>query len=213
MSENTSMEEAISKFVESLEEEQKNNKLLETNNIKESYIDDITEEYYEEDILEEKEEYTIEDDCQKAEKIKNFIKKIITLVTNSEVSGVAYDGTCGKINVYGRDLGIAIGKNGKNLEAIEYILNLYIKKKNLSDKNITIDIKDYKKNKYETIKNMALKMAGKAVKEQRKIVLKPMPSYERKIIHDVLSENKEVKTKSKNKEPYRRIIIYPLKEK
>jgi len=94
MSENTSMEEAISKFVESLEEEQKNNKLLETNNIKESYIDDITEEYYEEDILEEKEEYKIEDDCQKAEKIKNFIKKIITLVTNSEVSGVDYDGTC-----------------------------------------------------------------------------------------------------------------------
>ena len=213
MSENTSIEEAISKFVESLEEEQKNNKLLETNNIKESYIDDITDKHYEEDILEEEEEYAIEDDCQKAEKIKNFIKKIIALVTNSEVSGVAYDSTCGKINVYGRDLGIAIGKNGKNLEAIEYILNLYIKKKNLSDKNITIDIKDYKKNKYETIKNMALKMAGKAVKEQRKIVLKPMPSYERKIIHDVLSENKEVKTKSKNKEPYRRIIIYPLKEK
>ena len=99
------------------------------------------------------------------------------------------------------------------MEAIEYILNLYAKRKDLSEKNLTIDIKDYKKKKYEAIKNIALKMAGKAIKEQKKIILKPMPSYERKIIHDVLSENKEVKTKSKNKEPYRRIIIYPLKEK
>ncbi len=212
MSDNTSMEEAISKFVESLEEEQKNDKLLESNNIKESYIDEITEDYYEEEIFEEN-NYDTVDNKEKSEKIKDFIKKVIALVTNSEVSEVNFDETAGKIDVYGRDLGIAIGKNGKNMEAIEYILNLYAKRKDLSEKNLTIDIKDYKKKKYEAIKNIALKMAGKAIKEQKKIILKPMPSYERKIIHDVLSENKEVKTKSKNKEPYRRIIIYPLKEK
>ena len=212
MSENASMEEAISKFVESLEEEQKNDKLLESNNIKESYIDEITEDYYEEEIFEEN-NYDTVDNKEKSEKIKDFIKKVIALVTNSEVSEVNFDETAGKIDVYGRDLGIAIGKNGKNMEAIEYILNLYAKRKDLSEKNLTIDIKDYKKKKYEAIKNIALKMAGKAIKEQKKIILKPMPSYERKIIHDVLSENKEVKTKSKNKEPYRRIIIYPLKEK
>ena len=212
MSENTSMEEAIGKFVESLEEEQKNDRLLESNNIKESYIDDNTEEYYDENVQDE-DNYVIEDSWEKAERIKEFIKRVVALVTNSEVTEVTYDEISGKINVYGRDLGIAIGKNGKNMEAIEYILNLYVKRKNLCDKNITIDIKDYKKKKYEIIKNMALKMAGKAIKEQKKIVLKPMPSYERKIIHDVLSDNKEVKTKSKNKEPYRRIIIYPLREK
>ncbi|MDD3519720.1 MAG: KH domain-containing protein [Actinomycetota bacterium] len=211
MSENASIEEAISKFVESLEEEQKNDKLLESNNIKESYIDEDTEEYYEEEIFEEG-EHIVEEDWQKAEKIKGFIEKVIALVTNSEVSEITYDDMSGKINIYGKDLGIAIGKNGKNMEAIEYILNLYVKRKNLSDKSITIDIKDYKKKKFEIIKNLALKMAGKAIKEQKKIILKPMPSYERKIIHDVLSDNKEVKTKSKNKEPYRRIIIYPLKE-
>lgn len=206
MSENTSMEEAISKFVESLEEEQKNDRLLESNNTKETYINEDTEEYYEDIILEEK--CPIGDNLDKVEKIKNFVKKIVALVTDSEVSEVTYDEESGKINIYGRDLGIAIGKNGKNMEAIEYIFNLYIKRKDLSEKAITIDIKDYKKKKYETIKNMALKMAGKVVKEQKKIILKPMPSHERKIIHDVLSENKEVETRSKNKEPYRRCLLY-----
>jgi spoIIIJ-associated protein len=59
---------------------------------------------------------------------------------------------------------------------------------------------------------MALKMAQKAVKEGKKIALKPMPPYERKIVHDALSDNKDVKTKSKDKDPYRKIIIYPLKD-
>jgi len=98
------------------------------------------------------------------------------------------------------------------MEAIEYIVNLVARRKNILDKSVAIDIKDYKRKKYDIIKNIAIKMAKKAVKEGRKIVLKPMPSYERKIVHDALSDSKDVKTKSKNKEPYRRIIIYPNKE-
>ena len=208
MSENTHIEEAINKFVQSLEEEQKSDKLLESHNKK----DFFTEEEYCDEAAEEPEnnQILIEDRC---EKIKEFVKKVIVLITNSEVDEVAFDEAAGEINIYGRDLGIAIGKNGRNMEAIEYILNLFVKRKSLFEKNLIIDIKDYKKKKYESIKKMALKMAVKAVKEQKKIILKPMPSYERKIIHDILSENKEVKTKSKNKEPYRRITIYPLKEK
>jgi len=53
-------------------------------------------------------------------------------------------------------------------------------------------------------------MARKAIKEGRKIVLKPMCSHERKIVHSVLAEFKEVRTESKNNEPYRRIVIYPV---
>jgi spoIIIJ-associated protein len=221
MTEQRSMEEAISKFVENLEEEQKSNKLIESNQ-KEKILDEndeeiIDEKYknyenfpgkeYEEEEMSEKDEPTGD-----IERIKEFIIKIVSVVSNSEVSDIKYDKENNKIDIYGKDLGIAIGKNGKNMEAIEYIVNLVARRKNILDKSIAIDIKDYKRKKYDIIKNLALRMAKKAVKEGRKIVLKPMPSYERKIIHDALSDNKEVKTKSKNKEPYRRIIIYPNKE-
>lgn len=207
MSENTNIEDAISKFVQSLEEEQKSDKLLESKNKKEVLL----EEGYFEEAAEETEDMEMANE-DKPEKIKEFVKKVISMITNSNVDEITFDDDKAVINIYGQDLGIAIGKNGKNMEAIEYLLNLFVKRKNLSEKNFSIDIKDYKKKKYESIKKMALKMAGKAVKEQKKVTLKPMPSYERKIIHDILSENKEVKTKSKNKEPYRRIIIYPMKE-
>jgi len=221
MAEQRSMEEAISKFVESLEEEQKSDKLIESKNkIK-------TTEEKEEEKSKEKKEIKNEIKVEKNDlsnnlivkneddivKIKEFIIKVINSICNSEVSEVKYDKEQNKINIYGKDLGIAIGKNGKNMEALEYIINIIAKKKNILNKSITIDIKDYKKKKYAIIKNLAIRMAKKAVKEGRKIVLKPMPSYERKIIHDILSDNKEVRTVSKNKEPYRRIVIYPNKEK
>jgi len=221
MSDQRTMEEAISEFVEDLEEEQKSNKLIESKQ-KEKLID-IDEENPEEDKYKGYENFVSKDDdfeeiteskevSGDIEKLKEFIVRIINSVSNSEVSEIKYDKENNKIDIYGKDLGIAIGKNGKNMEAIEYIVNLVARRKNIFDKSVAIDIKDYKRKKYDIIKNIAIKMAKKAVKEGRKIVLKPMPSYERKIVHDALSESKEVKTKSKNKEPYRRIIIYPNKE-
>ena len=216
MSEQRSMEEAISQFVESLEEEQKSNKLIESKQkIKneEEAEKDKEGENYKIEYEEEKEEIVekikpIED----IDKIKEFIIKIVSSVTNSEVSEIKYDKENNEIDVFGKDLGIAIGKNGKNMEAIEYIVNLVARRKNILESSVVIDIKGYRRKKYEIIKNLAIRMAKKAVMEGRKIVLKPMPSYERKIVHDTLSDNKEVKTRSKNKDPYRRIIIYPNKE-
>ncbi|MEI7615906.1 MAG: R3H domain-containing nucleic acid-binding protein [Actinomycetota bacterium] len=221
MSDQRTMEEAISEFVEDLEEEQKSNKLIESRQ-KEKLVEN-DEENPEEDKYKNYENFVTKDDdfeeiteskevSGDIEKLKEFIVKIINSVSNSEVSDIKYDRENNKIDIYGKDLGIAIGKNGKNMEAIEYIVNLVARRKNIFDKSVAIDIKDYKRKKYDIIKNIAIKMAKKAVKEGRKIVLKPMPSYERKIVHDALSESKEVKTKSKNKEPYRRIIIYPNKE-
>jgi spoIIIJ-associated protein len=221
MSEQRSMEEAISNFVDSLEEEQKSNKLIESNQ-KEKILDE-NEEDIDKDKYKNYENYPgKEDDDEEVtetkeptgdiEKIKDFIVRIVSIVSDSEVSDIKYDKENNKIDIYGKDLGIAIGKNGKNMEAIEYIVNLVARRKNILDRSVSIDIKDYRRKKYDIIKNLAIRMAKKAVKEGRKIVLKPMLSYERKIVHDALSESKEVKTKSKNKEPYRRIIIYPNKE-
>ena len=221
MSDSRSMEEAISSFVDSLEEEQKSNKLIESN--QKEKISDENEENPENDRYKDYENYPGKDEDEEEsmqkpeasgdiEKIKEFIVKVVSTVSNSEISDIKYDKENNKIDIYGKDLGIAIGKNGKNMEAIEYIVNLVARRKNILDRSVSIDIKDYKRKKYDIIQNLAIRMAKKAVKEGRKIVLKPMPSYERKIIHDALSESKEVKTKSKNKEPYRRIIIYPNKE-
>ncbi len=199
MLENKSMISAIDQYVESLEEEQKNNRLME-NSIK-NRIEEIDEIENEEEIIDE----------NGLEKLSDSLKVILNHVCNCDDIIIDVDNKRDRISVYGSDLKSAIGKNGKNIEAIEHIVNLIGKRKRLILKSISIDIKDYKKKKVEEIKKIALKMAKKAVLEGKKIMLRPMKPYERKIIHDVLSEDKTVKTISKNKEPFRRITIYPVK--
>jgi len=194
MVEDTGIVNAIDSFVTSLEEEQINGKLLEDNSeIKKPEMSDDSR-------------------LMGLNNIAGIIKKSIEMICLGEKVKVNTKLDDFEVSVHGEDLGIAIGRDGKNMAALEYLVNLIGKRKNIVDKKVTIDIKDYRKNKIEKVTNIALKMAKKAIKESRKIALRPMGSYERKIIHNALSKFKDVTTRSKDEEPNRRIIIYPLNE-
>ena len=195
MSDNEDMKDAINAFVISLEEEQKKSKKVETEKIEKENI--------EENENKELKNFTGLD------KIVAILKKILEFICAGEEIDMEIDAENLIISIYGKDLDIAIGKNGSNIEALEYIINLISKRKKLIDRRIIIDIKDYRKKNIETLEKIALQMANKAVKEGRIIALRPMPSYERKVIHNLLKTVKDVKTRSRDKEPNRRIVIYP----
>lgn len=190
MSEDKNMKDAIDTYVESLENEQKNNRLIEN-------------------ISSKKEESNQE--INDFEKIGKVLKKVMELICLGEEIKVNKDSEELKLSVYGKDLGIAIGRDGRNMQALEYIINLIGRRKKLIERNVTIDIKDYRKNKVVKIKKTAIAMAKKAIEEGRKIALRPMGAYERKVIHNALAKFKDVSTRSRYEEPNRRIIIYPVK--
>jgi spoIIIJ-associated protein len=144
--------------------------------------------------------------------IARIIKKSVEMICLGEEVKVNTNTEEFRISVQGDDLGIAIGRDGKNMAALEYLVNQISTRKHFLDRRITLDIKDYRKNKIEKIKRTAIKMAKKAIKEGRKITLQPMCAYERKVIHNALSKFKDIKTMSKDEEPNRRIIIYPVNE-
>jgi spoIIIJ-associated protein len=196
LSDNDDMKDAINAFVVSLEEEQKKSKKVETEKI-------------EKENIEEKENKELKN-FTGLDKIVTILKKILEYICAGEEFDIEIDTENLIISIYGKDLSMAIGKNGSNIEALEYILNLIGKRKKLIDRRIIIDIKDYRKKNIETLEKIALQMANKAVKEGRVIALRPMPSYERKVIHNLLATVKDVKTKSRDIEPNRRIIIYPV---
>ena len=195
MSDNDDMKDAVNAFVISLEEEPKKSKKVET--------EKIEKENVEENENKELKNFTGLD------KIVTILKKILGFICTDEDIDIEIDTENLIISIYGKDLDIAIGKNGSNIEALEYIINLIGKRKKLIDRRIIIDIKDYRKKNIETLEKIALQMASKAVKEGRIIALRPMQSYERKVIHNLLETFKDVKTRSRDKEPNRRIVIYP----
>lgn len=195
MTEDRSIKDAVNSFVESMEEEQKRNKLVE--NTPKSIAKDKEKD---KDI-----------DSDGLEKIKVILKKILEFICPGEEIKIEADSEELRLSVQGEDLGIAIGRDGKNIQALEHILNLIGKRRKFIDKNIIVDIKDYRKKRINGIKKTAIFMAKKAIDEGRKIALKPMDSYERKIIHNLLARFSNITTRSRYDEPNRRIIIYPIK--
>lgn len=115
------------------------------------------------------------------------------------------------INIFGDDLGILIGRRGETLDALQYLTNLASNKNMEKRKRIWIDIEGYRKRREETLMKLAAKLADKAKQRGRNVVLEPMNSMERRIIHTALQERDDIYTFSEGEEPYRKIVIAPKK--
>lgn len=115
------------------------------------------------------------------------------------------------INLEGPELGILIGRRGETMDAIQYLVNLSVNKKQEIKKKIIIDVEGYRSRREETLQKLALKLADKAKQKGRNVVLEPMSSHERRIIHTTLQGRDDIYTFSEGEEPYRKIIISPKK--
>ena len=113
------------------------------------------------------------------------------------------------INVGGPDAGRLIGKHGQTLDAFQYLISLMVNKGKAPFVNVTLDCENYRQKRRETLETFAKNMAKKAKQQRRNVVLEPMSSYERKIIHAALQSDKLVSTYSEGDEPYRNVVIAP----
>ncbi len=121
------------------------------------------------------------------------------------------DGTR-RIVVDGKDASTLIGHHGDTLDAIQYLANLASARKNANgerDKSrVTIDIEGYRAKREETLRALARRMAQKALKNKRSVMLEPMNPYERRIIHSEVQSIEGVSTNSVGTDNNRKIVIY-----
>lgn len=100
-----------------------------------------------------------------------------------------------------------IGKRGQTLNAIQQLAQLVANKVTQQFKIVHIDVADYRARREQSLEQLADRMADRAVRTKRQVALEPMPSYERKIIHNALSRRLDIETYSEGKDPYRHIVI------
>lgn len=102
-----------------------------------------------------------------------------------------------------------IGKRGDILDAIQCMAGAVANIGRDEYKKVVIDCENYRSQREETLKKLALKIAAKAEETGRKVILEPMASYERRIIHAALVDNENVKTVSEGRDPARYIVVIP----
>lgn len=112
------------------------------------------------------------------------------------------------VRVSGENMGGLIGYHGDALDALQYILNTYIRDKHKDyERKIYIDIENYRAKRENTIIDMALRLADKVVRNKRSMKLEPMNRYERKIIHSALQNKNHIGTHSEGTDPTRYLVI------
>lgn len=109
----------------------------------------------------------------------------------------------------GEKIALLIGKRGQTLNSLQYLTQLVINRYSEQYLTVILDAEDYRNRRNETLIQLAHRLAQKAIKTGRDVSLEPMPSYERKVIHTALADNKRVKTYSDGYEPHRFIVISP----
>ncbi|MGG5359728.1 MULTISPECIES: RNA-binding cell elongation regulator Jag/EloR [unclassified Enterococcus] len=108
--------------------------------------------------------------------------------------------------------GILIGKHGKTLNALQYLAQVFIHRVAKNKLSVVVNVGNYREKRKEIIQRLAERTAEKVKRTRQPVFLEPMPAFERKQIHAALSKNEYVKTHSEGDEPYRYLVVEPVKK-
>ncbi|SDI49932.1 RNA-binding cell elongation regulator Jag/EloR [Natribacillus halophilus] len=114
-----------------------------------------------------------------------------------------------RLEMNGEDVGMVIGKRGQTLESLQYLTNLAANRHSDQYRRIELDAENYRERRAKTLEQLAYRLAEKAKRTNRRVVLEPMQANERKKIHQTLQTDTAVDTLSDGKEPRRHVVIKP----
>ncbi|WP_281883269.1 RNA-binding cell elongation regulator Jag/EloR [Paenibacillus sp. YYML68] len=112
-----------------------------------------------------------------------------------------------ELHLYGAEIGMLIGRRGQTLDALQYLVNIVANRYADHHLRIVLDAEQFRLRRKKTLQELADRLAERVIRTGKEVVLEPMPSQERKIIHAQLQKHTNVRTFSRGDEPNRRVVI------
>ena len=109
------------------------------------------------------------------------------------------------------DAGLMIGWHGETLIALQHLLRLLVKKEFDEPINLVLDIGDYRTKQEAGLKKITETAASQVARTGKPVVLHPMPPFERRIVHVIVSQKEGIKSESIGEGEARRVMISPEK--
>lgn len=146
------------------------------------------------------------------EEIKRFLTDILSTMKLETKYEIKNRDEIPFITIFSDNNNILIGKQGRTIDAINTILKQYLRNELGFTFKYNLDVGEYKLKSQKRLEKLAKNIARDVIRTRMDIKLDPMNSYERRIIHTVLSEYRKVTTESTGEEPNRSVVI-KFKEK
>lgn len=146
------------------------------------------------------------------EYIKSYLKEITSLMGINVEFEILKKENYVKVNMISDESSILIGKNGRTMSSLQDLLRQSIQSKTKIRINIILDANDYKEKQQRNIERLAIKLAKDVVRTGIEVKMDKMNSFERRLVHNRLTEFKGVTTISEGEEPNRCVIIKPVEK-
>jgi spoIIIJ-associated protein len=110
----------------------------------------------------------------------------------------------------GGDLGGLIGRHGQTIDAVQYLVNAIVARREGERVDVTVDAAGYRARRRDILEALAVRSARRALDMDERVELEPMTAVERKVVHLRLKEFDGVETSSEGTEPNRFVVISPV---
>ena len=147
-----------------------------------------------------------------AEKAKEVLDEILKHVDLPMVVECQSKEGFNHLNIISNGSGLLIGKRGKTLNALQYLVSKIVSRQVGESVSVIVDTENYRSKREVSLNELARQLSEKVKKSHRSLTTGPMSAQDRRIIHLALKEDHEARTKSKGEGNLRRVVIYPVKK-
>jgi spoIIIJ-associated protein len=144
-----------------------------------------------------------------AERVREVVERIAAAIDPELAVTVAERGTRVVAVASGGDTARLIGRHGQTIDAVQHLAAAAALPGSDGEWEIVVDTAGYRARRERRLRALALKAAGRALREGRAQALEPMSSAERRIVHTVLVDHDGVETASEGRDPARYVVVRP----
>lgn len=195
------------KFIGKTYEEALNKAKIDLQELEENLIIKTKEE--KKTLLSKKVEIEVVEKREVKEYLKRIIKSTLKDMGLDVEIEISINNDVPTYRLFSTNDALLIGKDGKNLKALTIVINQMLKKEIDTSYKFLIDVSDYQQRTDKHIENLARKLAREVKETKIEVKMDKMNSYQRRIVHNALSNNRYVYTESVGEEPNRCVVIKP----
>lgn len=148
----------------------------------------------------------LDDQADAAEDFLNGLLDVLDLDGDAEAD---IEGETILVDIEGPSLALLIGKHGSTLDALQELTRAAVQHETAAPVRLVLDIAGYRERQTEILERKARGAAARARKAGRPVSLEPMSAFERRVVHQALSDFEGVSTSSEGEEPERYVVIHP----
>jgi spoIIIJ-associated protein len=113
------------------------------------------------------------------------------------------------LDIVGDDLGALIGRHGRTLDSLQILVSAIAHRRLDLRHPTVVDVSGYRHRRRQKVEEMAKRAADRVARGGRPVPMRPMTSFERKVVHVALRNDRRVRTESEGAEPYRQVVVHP----